>query len=151
VCARIANDVETCEVGTTCKSVNGEQATCRIVNEKEYLWVGILLGILGAIIVNVGLNVKKWSMNKILVEEGLTQDDVDDVGVRKIVTNPYWLFGFTIFIAGNISNFLALKYAPQSILAPLGSVSLVANVWFIVFCELYSHSSLLGCLCTAYQ
>jgi multidrug transporter EmrE-like cation transporter len=39
-----------------------------------------------------------------------------------------WLLGFIIFIASNFVNFVALQFAPQSLVAPLGSMSLVVNV-----------------------
>ncbi|KAI8867989.1 hypothetical protein GQ42DRAFT_164444 [Ramicandelaber brevisporus] len=42
--------------------------------------------------------------------------------------NWTWLVGFVIFILGNIANFTALQFAPQSLVAPLGAVSLVTNV-----------------------
>ncbi|KAJ2450027.1 hypothetical protein EV183_004555 [Coemansia sp. RSA 2336] len=42
--------------------------------------------------------------------------------------NPIWLLGLAIFVVGNAINFIALQFAPQSLVAPLGAVSLVTNV-----------------------
>ncbi|KAI9467566.1 magnesium transporter NIPA-domain-containing protein [Coemansia mojavensis] len=42
--------------------------------------------------------------------------------------NPIWLLGLGIFVVGNVINFIALQFAPQSLVAPLGAVSLVTNV-----------------------
>ncbi|KAJ2498657.1 hypothetical protein GGH96_004158 [Coemansia sp. RSA 1972] len=44
------------------------------------------------------------------------------------IGNPIWLLGLAIFILGNAVNFIALQFAPQSLVAPLGAVSLVTNV-----------------------
>ncbi|KAJ3115127.1 hypothetical protein HDU96_001139 [Phlyctochytrium bullatum] len=45
-----------------------------------------------------------------------------------LLKNPIWLLGFIIFALGNFVNFAALQYAPQSLVATLGSISLVWNV-----------------------
>ncbi|KAJ1720333.1 hypothetical protein LPJ53_005027 [Coemansia erecta] len=42
--------------------------------------------------------------------------------------SPAWAVGLVIFILGNVVNFVALQFAPQSLVAPLGAVSLVTNV-----------------------
>ncbi|KAJ1892996.1 hypothetical protein LPJ66_006019 [Kickxella alabastrina] len=43
-------------------------------------------------------------------------------------SSPVWAIGLVIFILGNVVNFVALQFAPQSLVAPLGAVSLVTNV-----------------------
>ncbi|KAI8325518.1 hypothetical protein GQ54DRAFT_337247 [Martensiomyces pterosporus] len=43
-------------------------------------------------------------------------------------SSPVWAIGLVIFILGNVVNFIALQFAPQSLVAPLGAVSLVTNV-----------------------
>ncbi|KAI9500571.1 magnesium transporter NIPA-domain-containing protein [Coemansia spiralis] len=42
--------------------------------------------------------------------------------------SPYWAIGLIIFVLGNVINFIALQFAPQSLVAPLGAVALVTNV-----------------------
>ncbi|KAI8893549.1 magnesium transporter NIPA-domain-containing protein [Globomyces pollinis-pini] len=42
--------------------------------------------------------------------------------------NSRWLLGIFVFVFGNICNFAALNFAAQSLLGPLGSLSLVVNV-----------------------
>ncbi|KAJ2077209.1 hypothetical protein H4R24_005268 [Coemansia sp. RSA 988] len=44
------------------------------------------------------------------------------------IGNTIWIIGLSIFILGNVINFVALQFAPQSLVAPLGAVSLVTNV-----------------------
>ncbi|KAH6566612.1 hypothetical protein BASA50_000892 [Batrachochytrium salamandrivorans] len=45
-----------------------------------------------------------------------------------LVRNPAWMLGMLVFIIGNLLNFVALQFAAQSLVAPLGSISLVVNV-----------------------
>ncbi|PIA17765.1 hypothetical protein COEREDRAFT_86024 [Coemansia reversa NRRL 1564] len=44
------------------------------------------------------------------------------------IGNPIWILGLSLFVLGNVINFVALQFAPQSLVAPLGAVSLVTNV-----------------------
>jgi len=39
-----------------------------------------------------------------------------------------WAAGLVVFIVGNLGGFVALRFAPQSLTAPLGSISLISNV-----------------------
>ncbi|KAJ2711613.1 hypothetical protein H4R19_003168, partial [Coemansia spiralis] len=39
-----------------------------------------------------------------------------------------WVLGLVIFVLGNVVDFIALQFAPQSLVAPLGAVALVTNV-----------------------
>ncbi|KAJ1553550.1 NIPA-like protein 3 [Cladochytrium tenue] len=50
------------------------------------------------------------------------------VDFMSLVRNPVWLLGFLVFVFSNVLNFVALQFAPQSLIGPLGSVSLVFNV-----------------------
>lgn len=45
-----------------------------------------------------------------------------------LARNTTWILGFFVFLLGNIFNVIALQFAPQSLVAPLGSFSLVVNV-----------------------
>ncbi|GES79646.1 magnesium transporter NIPA-domain-containing protein [Rhizophagus clarus] len=47
---------------------------------------------------------------------------------KQIIVSPIWGFGFTIYVIGSLLSFIALKFAPQSLVAPLGAVSLVINL-----------------------
>lgn len=42
--------------------------------------------------------------------------------------DPLWLFGLALMVLGEFGNFLSYSFAPASLVAPLGSVALVANV-----------------------
>ncbi|KAJ3211828.1 NIPA-like protein 3 [Entophlyctis luteolus] len=45
----------------------------------------------------------------------------------QLVRNPVWVLGLIIYTFANFLNFAALQFAPQSLIAPLGSISLVVN------------------------
>lgn len=42
--------------------------------------------------------------------------------------DPLWLLGLALMVLGEFGNFLSYSFAPASLVAPLGSVALVANV-----------------------
>ncbi|KAG0050023.1 hypothetical protein BGZ83_005186 [Gryganskiella cystojenkinii] len=47
---------------------------------------------------------------------------------RAIFVSKLWAAGLVVFIIGNLGGFVALRFAPQSLTAPLGSISLISNV-----------------------
>ncbi|KAF9111416.1 hypothetical protein BGX27_004961 [Mortierella sp. AM989] len=47
---------------------------------------------------------------------------------RNIFVSKLWAAGLIVFIIGNLGGFVALRFAPQSLTAPLGSISLISNV-----------------------
>ncbi|KAJ3038732.1 hypothetical protein HDV00_000392 [Rhizophlyctis rosea] len=51
-----------------------------------------------------------------------------DLNLKSLLKNPIWILGMIVFILGNLFNFVALQFAAQSLVAPLGSISLVVNV-----------------------
>ncbi|KAJ1643648.1 hypothetical protein LPJ64_004600 [Coemansia asiatica] len=86
-----------------------------------------------------------YCSNQQLAQKPQTQDDQSEakrqmwktrlrqkIALRKNPNTPFsspvWAVGLVIFILGNVVNFVALQFAPQSLVAPLGAVSLVTNV-----------------------
>ncbi|KAF9187405.1 hypothetical protein BGZ51_001311 [Haplosporangium sp. Z 767] len=47
---------------------------------------------------------------------------------RAIFVSKLWAAGLLVFILGNLGGFIALRFAPQSLTAPLGSIALISNV-----------------------
>jgi hypothetical protein len=52
----------------------------------------------------------------------------DKLNFSKLIRSPLWVLGFIVFALGNALNVVALQFAAQSLVAPLGSISLVVNV-----------------------
>jgi hypothetical protein len=46
------------------------------------------------------------------------------------VKQPLWLVGLSLVVFGSIADFTALSLGPQSLVAPLGSLTLVSNTIF---------------------
>jgi hypothetical protein len=55
-----------------------------------------------------------------------------------------WQFGLCLVIGGSIADFVALKYADQSVVAPLGSLTMVTNT-FLGRCDV----CFLSCCCVS--
>ena len=75
---------------------------------------------MGCISVALGICVEKYAIVKL----------ESDSESKSVMTNPTYLMGFGLFIAGNALSALALSYAAASILAPLSCLNIVANVFF---------------------
>lgn len=83
--------------------------------------IGIVLTVGGCFISNLGTNLQKVSMNE------NSQRPVEQQ--RTVFKQPMWVTGCVCMIAGSIADFVALGFAPQSMLAPLATFTLVFNVF----------------------
>ncbi|XJO74685.1 hypothetical protein BDV3_005470 [Batrachochytrium dendrobatidis] len=59
---------------------------------------------------------------------GNTPEFEKKLNFSSLLRSPAWMLGMLVFIIGNFLNFIALQFAAQSLVAPLGSISLVVNV-----------------------
>ena len=81
--------------------------------------VGATLTALGCTSLSVGLNLEKLS---------LVQNEKRPAGEQRVCyRQKLWLLGFFLFVLGNVLNFLSLSFASSSLLAPLGSISIIVN------------------------
>ncbi|CAB4024438.1 NIPA 2 [Paramuricea clavata] len=65
------------------------------------------------------MNVQKYSHNQISMSE-----DADGKGYLK---SKVWWFGIVLMVFGEIGNFSAYGFAPASLVAPLGTTTVIAN------------------------
>ena len=84
--------------------------------------LGAAVSALGSICSNFGVNIQKYSFMK---QEDLTESD--KVPYYK---NKLWMGGLALVIFGSLGDFVALGLAAQSIVAPIGAITLVANIFF---------------------
>ena len=84
--------------------------------------LGAVVAAIGSIASNLGVNCQKYSFMQNAKLPKLQQ--------KKHIRQKGWLFGMLLVVAGSIGDFAALSLAAQSIVAPIGSVTLVANVFF---------------------
>lgn len=87
----------------------------------QWVW-GIFFSALGGIASNLGVNIQKYSFMK----NARRPPEEQTVYHHQ----PLWVVGLALVIVGAIADFLALGFAAQSIVAPVASITLVANLFF---------------------
>jgi len=94
--------------------------------DEEKRWeLGVALAVLSALFTNVGINMQKLA-HRLLVKR-------IDLGPKEqglcYCQSYVWLAGIGVMIIGAISDFVALGLAPQTIVAPVGALTLVSNMF----------------------
>ena len=85
-------------------------------------WIGAMLAVFGSVGSNLGINIQKFSF---------LENSKRPINEQRIYTKqPGWALGLCLVIGGSLCDFAALALAAQSIVAPIGSVTLVANMVF---------------------
>lgn len=85
-------------------------------------WIGVAASALGSIILNLGLNLQRLAQMRLL------ERPPDER--RPYVLDPLWLLGFLVFAVGNAGDAVGLAFTPQSVITPLGSFSVISNLFF---------------------
>ena len=87
------------------------------------LWlVGVIISIIGSVFSNLGQNVQKYAMMK--------NDEVPESERLPYTKMWRWWVGLALVIFGSLGDFTSLSFAPQSVVMPVGSMTLVANLFF---------------------
>ena len=84
--------------------------------------LGAVVAAIGSIASNLGVNCQKYSF--------MQNAKLPKSQQKKHIRQKGWLLGMALVVLGSIGDFAALSLAAQSIVAPIGSVTLVANVFF---------------------
>ena len=79
---------------------------------------GIALALCGNVLISVSLNTQKYAHNL---------NEVDSGGARSYFELPMWWLGMTLMTLGETGNFLAYAYAPATLVAPLGAITVISN------------------------
>ena len=103
---------------------------CDTMKAESTVFLGISLGLLGSIGINVGQNLQAVGLRKL---------DPSDAKARPW-KSPVWRVGFCLFILGSLVNFAAFVFASASILVCLEAVQYVCNVAFSKFVNKVSVS-----------
>lgn len=80
--------------------------------------VGVVTTLIFSTVLNFGHN---------LLRKGNLVAQTDPALRGSVFRSKWWWSGLVVFVAGNCGDFLSYLCAPPSIIAPLGSVSLVSN------------------------
>jgi magnesium transporter len=114
------------------------------------MWIqGAILNVCGSILVNLAANLLKLAhnveesdkispnkqeittgLNEALKYGALLQCCTISFGSPVYASKLYWRLGAFLFAAGSVINFLSLSMAAQSLLATLGGVQFVSNIFF---------------------
>ena len=96
-------------------------------------WViGVIFALTATFAANIGIQVQKLAHTRIAVWK--TAQELEDSVVpcryphENYLFHPLWICGLLIQGSGTILDCLALNYAPQSIIGPVGAVTLVINM-----------------------
>uniref|UniRef100_F7AMQ9 NIPA-like protein 2 n=2 Tax=Ciona intestinalis TaxID=7719 RepID=F7AMQ9_CIOIN len=97
--------------------------------------IGMTLAISGNLLISVSLSVQKKAHNRL-----------GHHSQAKYCMDKWWWTGMLLMVLGELGNFMAYGFAPASLVAPLGSVAVLANaVIAVVFLrEPLTTSSMMG-------
>ncbi|XP_064624419.1 NIPA-like protein 2 isoform X6 [Lineus longissimus] len=87
----------------------------------EDLLVGCLLAIGGNLMISVSLNVQKYSHMK--------NEDKEEKDQAHYTKSGLWWVGLILMGLGEVGNFSAYGFAPASLVAPLGTTTVIANMF----------------------
>jgi hypothetical protein len=91
------------------------------------LAVGVALSLVGNILINLGTNLTKLSYDR---RRRRHRNHVPKENLRRLLGSKLWVSGMSLFIVGNILNFLSFGFAPQTLLAGLSAIQFVCNICF---------------------
>ena len=96
--------------------------------------LGILLGLLGSIMINIGNNVQALGMEmdaaqKLEAAQSTEGTEAPQSKRAKVI----WTMGTITFIVGSVINFVAFVFAAAAVLAPLEAIQFVSNLLFARF------------------
>ena len=112
-CLRCKGTVDACGV------CEGNNSTCLpLIPFTQQELMGIALALSGNLLISASLNLQKYAHNRNQAESG---------GTRPYVELPLWWCGLMLMTLGESGNFLAYAYAPATLVAPLGAVSVISN------------------------
>ncbi|XP_057690965.1 NIPA-like protein 2 isoform X2 [Corythoichthys intestinalis] len=85
-------------------------------NPLQTYLVGIIISICGNVLISISLNIQKYAHVR------LSQQ-----GSKPYYTSVLWWSGLVLMGVGELGNFAAYGFAPASLIAPLGCVSVIAS------------------------
>nr|XP_054772446.1 NIPA-like protein 2 [Lytechinus pictus] len=87
------------------------------------LLIGACLAIGGNLLISVSMNVQKYSLTKIQQRREARGEEVSDN--YDYLKSWLWWSGILLMITGEGGNFLAYGFGPASVVAPLGTTTVV--------------------------
>ena len=131
------------------------------IGANHVLWIaGFSIGLAFSFLAALGLNLQKLSMNRegesYILHPGMTLIALTspshhpppalhpaalkpEASRRPTIKQPLWVIGLSLITSGSLLDFVAFGMAPQSLLAPLGALSLV---WNLLIAPLFNSEKL---------
>lgn len=92
--------------------------------------IGVAISLVANLLINVGLNVQKLAHAETFSRRA---DATDECTAAEASASTFcslrWLSGLVIQLSGESGNMVAYSFAATSIIAPLGAVGLLANIY----------------------
>jgi len=123
-------------MSTAC-NISLEASTYEEQPTPPLFWLGVIITLVGSTITPLGMNLQR-----------LGQLQLAKRGKSNLCTSPIWMIGLLVFVCGNTCDAIALAMAPQSVITPLGCVSLVSNLFIarLVLKEVLTSRVVVGSL-----
>lgn len=96
--------------------VAGEDSSTQTVSSKN-IFIGAALAIIGNLLISVSMNIQKYSHLRQAEEKSETH----------YLKSKIWWVGLILMVLGEIGNFSAYGFSPASLVAPLGTTTVIAN------------------------
>mmetsp|Transcript_38578 Transcript_38578/g.50845 ORF Transcript_38578/g.50845 Transcript_38578/m.50845 type:complete len:480 (+) Transcript_38578:216-1655(+) len=121
-------------------------------------FIGVLLNISGSVTLNLGTNVMKLGHNIRQNASLASADDlnrgyddsvhsISSIASEKLGPRPkVWYVGMALFVIGSLVTFSSFGFAPQSLLAALGSCQFISNCIFgsLILKEKLTRKTIIG-------
>ena len=94
--------------------------------------IGAFLAFASGLFSDVGVQLQKIAHTQIAATKAELERQQSDDGSseqRYYLLHPLWVFGLIVQGIGNLLNVLAVTFAPQTIIAPIGGASLIINMF----------------------
>jgi len=101
-----------------CGVCGGSNDSCTIYPFTFEQSIGVSLALSGNFVISLSLNLQKYTHN---------QNQELSGGERSYTDIPLWWVGMGLMVLGETGNFLAYAYAPATLVAPLGAVTVISN------------------------
>ena len=99
---------------------------------QQTVFYGVISNIIGSAGNSLGLILQKKASQ--LQQEKIAKNEIPWKEFNGIVLSPMWLFAFVIMIIIPFpADYIAYMFAPQSLVAPLGAISIVFTILFSPF------------------
>lgn len=96
-------------------------------------WIGVLLNVIGSILVNFGINIMKHSHSISSIQAVGSPKSSATPPLTLLGLEMSWSKGAFVFATGSFATFVSFAYGSQSLLASLGTLQFISNVFFSRF------------------